>query len=222
MNVAGLQDQMHWINSTCTMYDYGEVMWWSLWGVCMYIYSSLVLRPSHECVCEGGRVWERGYIYSVFIQDQLQALAVEESRIQQLARDTCGREETLKEAVKKKEEALARQEDMLGAREVEVARREVDVSSREEGLRGREERVREMERLACEAHKSLVQCMEQDVRHRVEEVLGGQREEAGKLETCLKEKNKEIQRLRQCHEAVRQANSNLKREVRCVHVTPGS
>ena len=199
----------------------------------------------------------------VFMQVQLQAVSVEESQIQQLARDTAerevemkkrwnemksreeemnwreqemkGREEEMKrreeemkgkekemkgkinkkeKELEEREKGIAHQEEVLCTRELEVARREADVSLAEKGLGGREDRVREMERLACEAHKSLVQCIEQEVEHRVTEVEGDQREEVGRMERILKERGKEIRRLRQCYDAVKQANDSLKKEVR--------
>ena len=146
----------------------------------------------------------------------MQALVVEESRVQQLARDVGGREERLakkEDDLKKEEQELLIRGKLLSEREAGVGKRETEVSLREERLSSREERVREMERLACEAHKSLVQCMEQEVEQRVEEMVGGQREEAEHTERCLKEKNREIQRLRKCNDAMRQANNSLKKDV---------
>lgn len=150
------------------------------------------------------------------VQEQLQALVVEESRVQQLARDVGEREERLarkEDDLKKKEQELLIREKLLSEKEAEVGKRETEVSLREETLSSREERVREMERLACEAHKSLVQCMEQEVEQRVAEMMGGQREEAEHTERCLKEKNRETQRLRKCNDSLRQANNSLKKEV---------
>ena len=84
---------------------------------------------------------------------------------------------------------------------------------REEALVGREERAREMERLACEAHKSVMWCIKQKVSQRVEETMVGLREEVGRAERCLKEKSREVQRLRQCYEAVKQSNDSLRKQV---------
>ena len=115
--------------------------------------------------------------------------------------------------MKSREEALTHREEALTNREVEVSSREDAVSVREEALVGREERVREMERLACEAYKSVVRCIEQEVSQRVEETMVGQREEVGRAERCLKEKSREVQRLRQCYEAVKQSNDSLRKQV---------
>lgn len=153
-------------------------------------------------------------VYSV--QEQLLALVVEESRVRQLSRDAVEREERLameEDGLRKKEQDLVTREKLLSDREAEVAKRETDVSLREQNFSRREERVVEMERLACEAHNSLVQCMEQEIQQRVEEMMGGQREEAEHSERCLKEKNREIQRLRKCNDGLKQANNSLKKEV---------
>ena len=115
--------------------------------------------------------------------------------------------------MKSREEALTHREEALTSREVEVSSREDAVSVREEALVGREERVREMERLACEAHKSVMRCIEQEVSQRVEETMVGQRDEVGKVERCLKEKSREVQRLRQCYDAVKQSNDSLGKQV---------
>lgn len=159
------------------------------------------------------------------VQEQLQALVVEEGRVQHLARDVGEREERLarkEDDLKKEGQELLIREKLLSEREAEVVKRETDVSVREENLRSREERVREMERLACEAHKSLVQCMETEVEQRVEKMMGGRREEVEHTERCLREKNRETQRLRKCSETLRQANNSLKKDVsKAVLSNPG-
>ena len=70
-----------------------------------------------------------------------------------------------------------------------------------------------MERLACEAHQSLVECIEREVEGRLGEVEGGQREELERLGREVREKNRELKRLRECYNSVRKTNENLKKEV---------
>ena len=111
------------------------------------------------------------------------------------------------------EEALRHREEMLAGKEEEVARREAAVVEQEGALGCREQKVLEMERLAREVHESLACCAEEEMSARVEEVERGQREEVGRLQRCLKEKGREVRRLKQLCDAMRQASGSLKSQV---------
>ena len=147
-------------------------------------------------------------------QTQLQLLAEEELRVQRETEDLREREV----AQKQTEEALNRREEALRAREKALVCREVVAKSREEKLFCREGKVIEVERLACEVHRSLAWCVEQEK----VKAEGESEEEAGKgaevarLQGCVRKKSGEVYRLRLLFDGAKQAKENFKSEVNLV------
>ena len=122
-------------------------------------------------------------------------------------------------AQKQTEKALNWREEALRAREEALVCREAVTKSREEKLACRESKVIEVERLACEVHRSLTWCMEQE-RVRVEGERGeeevGEAAEVARLHSCVRKKCGEVDRLRLLFNGAKLASENLKREVNLV------